>query len=148
MRRGDDTPAHIIPGPTVRTLASAVLASSVLAADVVLLTLFLNPEAALRRDGLALLGSLFLPYAVAGALALAAGAVVVGALRGSAVPGARPRRDIVQGLPGFGGMVLAALVLAAALFWFNLFSYRHSIPLVSLRALAVASAVVSAAALV
>lgn len=132
----------------MRTLASAALASSLLAADLVLLTLFLNPEATLRRDGLALLVSLFLPYVVAGALALAVCAAALFALRGGAAPGRRPRRHIVQGLPGFGGMALTALVGAAALFWFNLFGYRHSIPVESLRALAVASAVITGAALV
>jgi predicted AlkP superfamily phosphohydrolase/phosphomutase len=62
--------------------------------------------------------------------------------------GGRRAREIVQGLPGFGGMVLVALAIAAGLFWFNLFSYRHSMPVEFLRALAVASASLSGAALV
>jgi predicted AlkP superfamily phosphohydrolase/phosphomutase len=132
----------------VRILASAVLASSLLAADVVLLTLFLNPQATLRRDGLALFVSLFLPYAAAGTLLLGALVGLAAVLRGSAAPPAgRRSREVVQGLPAFGGLALLALVAAAALFWFNLFSYRHSMPLEFLRALAVASASLSGAAL-
>src|SRR5262245_4677683 len=146
MRRGDDTPAHIIP-PPVRILASAALASSLLAADVVLLTLFLNPEATLRRDGGALLASLFLPYAVAGTAVLGLLAALAGAFAGGA-SAPRRKRAMVEGLPAFGGMALLALIAAAALFAFNIFSYRHSMPLEFLRGLAVASAGLAGAALV
>jgi predicted AlkP superfamily phosphohydrolase/phosphomutase len=131
----------------VRILASAAVAASLLAADVVVLTLFLDADATLRRDGPALLLSLFLPYAVAGTalLALAAGALGLG--RGARAP-REPATEVVPGLPGFGGMALVALAAAAALFWFNLFSYRHSMPAESVRGLAAASAALSGAALV
>jgi predicted AlkP superfamily phosphohydrolase/phosphomutase len=133
----------------VRLYASVALASALLAADLVLLTLFLNTHATLRRDGLALFAALFLPYALAGQVALAGGAALLLAVRGGAAPIAgRRAREMVQGLPGFGGMALVALAAAAALFWFNLFSYRHSMPPASLRGLAVASACLSGAALV
>jgi predicted AlkP superfamily phosphohydrolase/phosphomutase len=133
----------------VRSYASVALASALLAADLVLLTLFLNAHATLRRDGLALLVSLFIPYAIAGQIALGAGGALVLAARGGlAPPAGRRRREMVQGLPGFGGTALMALAAAAALFWFNLFSYRHSMPPPSLRGLAVASACITGAALV
>jgi predicted AlkP superfamily phosphohydrolase/phosphomutase len=134
----------------VRILASAALASSLLATDLVLLTLFLNPDATLRRDGPALLLSLFLPYALAGTAVLGAAAVLAASLFASdaAVAGKGRRREMVQGLPWFGGLALLAVLAGAALFWFNLFSYRHSMPLEFLRGLAVASACLSGAALV
>lgn len=133
----------------MRLLASAALASSLLAAGLVLLTLFLNPQATLRRDGLALLVSLFAPYAAVGTAVLALAAALAGLWRGEAPPaGSRRRREMVHGLPGFGGMALLALVAAASLFWFNLFSYRHSMPVEFLRGLAVASACITGAALV
>jgi predicted AlkP superfamily phosphohydrolase/phosphomutase len=129
-------------------LASASLASSLLAADLVLLTLFLDPEVTLRRDGFALFVSLFLPYVLAGAVALALSAAGLGLLLDSSAPGGRRARATVPGLPGFGGMALVALAAAAGLFWFNLFSYRHSMPVEFLRGLAVASAGITGAALV
>jgi predicted AlkP superfamily phosphohydrolase/phosphomutase len=132
----------------VRFLASAALASAVLAADLVLLALYLNPHATLRRDGLALLVSLFLPYAAAVTVVFALAAALLRAVRGSPAAPARRPREMVEGLPGFGGMALVALAAAAALCWFNLFAYRHSMPVVSLRALAAASACVTGAALV
>jgi Type I phosphodiesterase / nucleotide pyrophosphatase len=131
----------------VRTLASAALAASLFAADVVVLTLFLDADAVLHRDGLALLLSLFLPYALAGTALLASAAAGVRALRDAPPPTGRTTH-IVYGLPGFGGMALLALMAAAALFWFNLFSYRHAIPAESVRGLAAASAALTAAALV
>jgi predicted AlkP superfamily phosphohydrolase/phosphomutase len=131
----------------VRTLASAALAASLFAADVVVLTLFLDADARLPRDGPALLLSLFVPYALAGTAVLALAAAGLRALR--APPPATGRTThVVPGLPGFGGMALVALAAAAALFGFNLFSYRHAIPAESVRGLAAASAALTGAAMV
>ncbi|HVR71376.1 MAG TPA: alkaline phosphatase family protein [Vicinamibacteria bacterium] len=133
----------------MRLLASAALASALLAGDLVLLTLFLNPQATLRRDGPALVFSLFVPYTLAGLVVLLLVAALVAAVRGGAPPPPGRRAwELVPGLPGFGGMALLALAAAAGVFWFNLFSYRHSMPLPSLRGLAVASACLTGAALV
>ena len=114
-----------------RTLLSASLASSLLATDVVVLTLYLNPHATLRADGLALVLCLFLPYWAAGTLLLFAAA----ALGTLAVSGPRAPRPPVEGLPWFTSMALVALAAVAALFWANLWSYRHSIPVEFVRGL-------------
>jgi hypothetical protein len=120
------------------------VASSLLAADLAVLTLFLNPEATLRRDGFALLLCLVLPY-----LAVGAGLLW---LVGWAVRAARPprpdARPLFARLPDFPGLALLALGAVTALFWFNLFSYRYSVPAEFLRALAAASVAVSACTLV
>src|SRR5262245_61401234 len=118
-----------------RSAASAVLASSLLAADLVLLTLFLNPAATLRRAGLALLVSLFLPYLVLGALVFMALALLGAVLRG----GPRAPRPPVEGLPWFSSLAFLALALATALFWVNLLAYRHAISPESLRGLLASS---------
>lgn len=115
----------------LRTLLSAALASSLFATDVVVLTLFLNPHATLRADGPALLLCLFLPYWAAGTLLLFLGALV-GTL---AVGGSRAPRSPVEGLPWFTSMAAVALAAVAALFWGNLWSYRHSIPVEFVRGL-------------
>jgi predicted AlkP superfamily phosphohydrolase/phosphomutase len=128
----------------IRTLASAALAASVLAADVVLLALFLNPDARLGRDGIALLLVLFVPYAAAGTFAFFALALLGAAFRGWP----RAPRPPIEGLPWLTSLLLLALVLAAALFWLNLVSYRHSVPVPFLRALAGAAVGLTAAALV
>lgn len=126
-----------------RTLRSAVLASSLLAADIVVLALYLNPEARLARDGVALLVSLFLPYALAGTLVFFAMALAAGLSGWSPV-----RRPPLPGLPWFTTLAVTALTLASGLLWLNLVSYRHSIPTEFVRALAASLVVVSGAALV
>jgi len=120
----------------LRTIASASVAASILAADVVLLTLFLNPEATLRRDGAALVVSLLLPCLVLGAAGFALLALVGAAFRGWP----RAPRPPLPGLPGFVSLSFLALAAAAGLFWLNLFSYRHSVPAESLRGLAASAA--------
>jgi predicted AlkP superfamily phosphohydrolase/phosphomutase len=139
-------PAAYNPAPTVRTLASAAVAASLLAGDVVVLTLFLDGDAALRRDGVGLALALFLPYMLAATTLFAGAALAVRAMTGGAA--SSRAADIVPGLPGFGGMALAAVALGAALFWYNLFSYRYSIAVESVRGLAAASAALTGAALV
>jgi predicted AlkP superfamily phosphohydrolase/phosphomutase len=126
-----------------RTLLSAVVASALLAGDVVALTLFLNPAASLAHDAAALALSLFLPYAAAGAAAFALIALGLTSL-------GRPqmRRPPVEGLPWFASLSLIALVLATGLHAWNLFSYRHSIPAASVRALAGSTVGIVGAALV
>ena len=115
----------------LRTLLSASLASSLFATDVVVLTLYLNPHATLRADGAALVLCLFLPYWAAGTLLL-----FLGALLGTlAVGGARALRPPIEGLPWFTSVAAVALGAVAALFWANLWSYRHSIPVEFVRGL-------------
>jgi predicted AlkP superfamily phosphohydrolase/phosphomutase len=127
-----------------RTLVSAALASSLFAADVVLLTLFLNPEARLARDAAPLFRALLLPYAAGGAVLLGLLALAWAALRGWP----RAPRPPLQGLPWFTPLALVAVSAAAALYWLNLLSYRHSIPAEMVRAVAASSVALTAAALV
>ncbi|HSB62330.1 MAG TPA: alkaline phosphatase family protein, partial [Vicinamibacteria bacterium] len=126
----------------LRTIRSAAAASALLAANLVVLTLYLNPEATLRDDAPALLLSLFLPYAVAGAGAFLTLAILHAAFRFWPRPG-----SLVAGWPWLGSFSTLAVAATAAAYGFNLLGYRHSIPVDSLRNLA-ASAVVAALALV
>ena len=87
-----------------RTLVSAALASSLFAADVVLLTLFLNPEARLARDAASLFRALLLPYAAGGAALLGLLALAWAALRGWP----RAPRPPLPGLPWFTPLALMA----------------------------------------
>lgn len=113
------------PAMLPRSLLSAAIASWCLAGDVVLLTLFLNPGASLRRDGYALAASLFLPYTI-----LAIGPFSLIVLLGTATRGwSRAPRSIIAGLPFFASLTFLSLLLAALLFWANLVHYRYSIPL-------------------
>jgi predicted AlkP superfamily phosphohydrolase/phosphomutase len=128
----------------LRTWAAAALAALLLAADVVLLTLFLNPEVTLRRDGLALLGSLVLPWAALATPLLWAAIALSRAI---------PRwpltvRPPLEPLPGLTTAALVAIAAAAALFWLNLVSYRHSVPTEVLSPLAGSAVALSASALV
>lgn len=127
-----------------RILLSPVLAASLLAADLVLLTLFLNPGLDLRHEASALLRDLFLPYLVVGTAAFLLAGLLGTALRWWP----RAPRPPVEGLPWFASLTLLALALAAGLYWLNLLSYRHSIPVESVRALAAASLALSGAVLV
>lgn len=124
----------------LRSLASAALAGLLFALDFVILVLYLNPDFSLGRDGLAVLTCLLLPYWAIGFLGLAVLALL--ALLGR--PARRPR-PIVEGLPFFASLQVLALLASAALFWFNLWSYRFSVPHEFLRALAVSSVSVSLA---
>jgi len=125
-----------------KTLGSAALAASVLAANVVTLTLFLNPQIDLGKEAAALLLSLFLPFFFAGTLAL-----LVVALLGTLVRfWPHSTRPPVEGRPWFTTLMLAACLVAAALFWWNLLSYRHSVPILSLRGLFASAVAISASA--
>jgi predicted AlkP superfamily phosphohydrolase/phosphomutase len=128
----------------LRTLASAAVAATILAADVVLLTLFLNPQATLRHDGAALLLSIFLPY-----LAIATGLLAVAAFIGALFRGwRRGGRPPLPGLPWFASLTFLALAAGAGLFWLNIVSYRHAVPAESLRGLVGSCAALTAGALV
>jgi len=127
-----------------RTVVSAALASSLFAADVVLLTLFLNPEATLARDGAALARALLVPYAAGGTALLTLLALAWAAFRGWP----RAPRPPLHGLPWFTPLALLAVAAAAALFSLNLLSYRYSIPTELVRAVAASSVALTASALV
>ena len=128
----------------LRTWAAAALAALLFSADIVLLTLFLNPEVTLRGDGLALLTALLLPWTL---LAMPGLWVVIVLSR------AVPRwpltvRPPLEALPGLATAALAAIAAAASLFWLNLVSYRHSVPTEVLSPLAGSAVALTAAALV
>jgi hypothetical protein len=118
------------------------MAASVLAASLCVLTLYLNPELRLIREIPALLLCLFLPWALAGSLLLAVVAVARLALR------RRPARAVIPGWPHLGSLTFVALGVAAVLYWHNLLSYRYSIPVDALRALALSAVVISGMALI
>jgi predicted AlkP superfamily phosphohydrolase/phosphomutase len=127
----------------LRTLASAVLASLILAADLVALTLFLNPGASLAQDAGGLLLALFLPC-----VAAATPALFLLTLLGAAFRFWPRARAPWPKLPWFTSLALAAVSSACALFWVNLWNYRHSIPVEFLSALAACSVALSLAGLV
>lgn len=114
-----------------RRLLSAALASSLLAADIVLLTLLLNPAARAADEGVALALSLFLPYWLVGTCALFFLAALLGLVR----PWPAGLRPPIPGLPSFTTFALVVLVAAGALYRANLQACRDSIPLESLQAL-------------
>src|SRR6185503_19522453 len=115
----------------LRTMASAALASTLLAVNLVALTLFLNPAASLRHDTGGLFLAFFLPAVVAGTPAL-----FLVSLLGWAVRFWPRARAPWPPLPWLTTLSCVATGTAAALFWVNLWNYRHSIPVEMLRALA------------
>jgi hypothetical protein len=127
-----------------RVLASAALAASIGAASLCVLALYLNPPVQLHRELLPLALCLFLPWALGGTVVLVSAAVVARTLRWWS----RPLRAVVDGWPFFASLVFLALAASGALYWHNLLSYRHSIPIDALRALALSSVVISGAAVV
>jgi predicted AlkP superfamily phosphohydrolase/phosphomutase len=127
-----------------RSLLSATLAAALFASHIVLLTLYLNPGAGLRRDGAALTLVLFVPYLLAGIALLGGVAAATRAL--SRESGAR--RPPIEGLPYFTTLAFTVCATSALLFWTNLWSYRHSIPEEYVRALAASSIVLSGCALI
>jgi hypothetical protein len=127
-----------------RALASATLAASVWAASLCVLALYLNPALRLHRELLSLVVCLFLPWALAGTLVLALVAALSRALRWRS-PAAR---SVIPGWPFLASLVFLALGVSAVLYWHNLLSYRHSIPVDALRALALSAVIISGAAVV
>src|SRR5262245_40699535 len=114
-----------------RRLLSAALAASLFAADIVLLTFHLNPQVSAAAESRALLLALFLPYWLAGTLALLALAGVLGLVRVWPA-GLRPP---LAGLPSFTTFTLIVLASGSLLFRHNLDACRDSIPIESARAL-------------
>jgi predicted AlkP superfamily phosphohydrolase/phosphomutase len=131
--------AHMIR----RSLRSAAIAASLFAADIVLLVLYLNPRVTLRADAGALGLALFLPYTIAGTLGFFSAALLTRAVFGWP----RAPRPPLHNLPWFTAMTTASAGAAAALFWWNLVSYRHSLPLEVLPALAGSAVGLTTAAL-
>jgi predicted AlkP superfamily phosphohydrolase/phosphomutase len=127
-----------------QTIASAALTASLLAADVVLLTLYLNPETRLLRDGGGLLVSLFLPYALGATLVL----LVLGVLGSLFQWWPRSLRRPIEGLPWFTTFSFAAITTTGYVFLVNLETYRDSIPYTSARALGLATGTLLLASLV
>lgn len=126
-----------------RTLQSASLSASVLAGNLVVLVLYLNPALVLTRELPALLLSFFVPYLLAGTSVLFVLAFAGGLLRYPFTP-----RPPLPSVPWFTTLAFLATAAAAALYWLNLWEYRHSIPVEFLRGLTAAAFLVTAAALV
>src|SRR5215470_11471652 len=128
----------------VRAWIPAGLAALILASDLVLLTLFMNPEVTLRHDAPALLAALLLPWT-----AMAAAGLWVIVLISSALPGwPRAARPPLESVPGLTSAALVAVSAAAGLFWLNLVSYRYSVPVEVLSPLVGSAIALTAAALV
>jgi hypothetical protein len=126
-----------VPG---RTLVSAALAASIGAALVSTLALYLNPGLVLRREALAMLICLFVPWTLAGTLLLALLAALATAL------GARRAfPPLIGRSPFFMSFGFVALSVAALLYWLNLLAYRDALPLEVLSALRLSSIVVTSA---
>lgn len=126
-----------------RILGSASVAAVLLASDLVLLALFLNPEVALRREAPSLFVSLFVPYVVGGTLLFTLLALLIGA---AGAP--RVARPPLPSWPWFTALACTAVTIAACLFWWNLVSYRYSIPVEFVRALTASAVALSVAAFV
>src|SRR6266568_2220892 len=118
-----------------RTVRSAAVASWLVAANLVVLTLYLNPEATLLGEAPALFLSLFLPYALLGTAAFLVFTLFHAAFRF----GPRPA-SLLTGWPWLGSFLSLTVTATTAAYGFNLLSYRHSIPVDSLRALAASAA--------
>ncbi|MBN2372097.1 MAG: alkaline phosphatase family protein [Vicinamibacteria bacterium] len=119
-------------------------ASSILALSPALIALYLNPNLKLSREALALFAVLVLPH-------LGPAFVLVGlwgTILGLFLSRRTDRRSPIPGLPGFTRHAAFGIVASAALYWFNLWQYRHSVPLETARAFAACSVVISLAAVV
>ena len=126
------------------TLASAALAAGVLSADLVLLVLYLNPGRSLSSDLGALATNLFAPWALLAFLAFA-GVAVLGRTLGLGPRGFHPP---LPDLPWFTTLMLVATSLSSGLFWLNLFSWRHAIPVPAIGGLVTSAIVLTLAAAV
>jgi len=124
-----------------RALGTAALAASIGAAGLGVLTLHLNPHLVLVDELLPLVLCLFLPWALAGTAAFLVVVLLARVLR----PWPRPLRAVVDGRPFFVSLVLLSLAVTGSLYWHNLLSYRHSIPVDGLRALASSAVVITGA---
>src|SRR5262245_60554866 len=114
-----------------RTPASAALAGALFAANLVVLTLYLNPELTPTAAAVPLVAGLFLPYAVAATATFALLALLGNAFRWWP----RAFGPMVPGYPWAFSLSFLTVTATAFLFWYNLLSYRHSIPVAALRGL-------------
>src|SRR5262245_29811265 len=114
-----------------RTPVSAVLAGALTGANLVVLTLYLNPELTPSADAVPLAVGLFVPYALAASAFFALLALLGNAFRWWP----RAFGPMVAGYPWAFSLSSLAVAGTAFLFWYNLLSYRHSIPLPALRGL-------------
>ncbi|PYQ50120.1 MAG: hypothetical protein DMF78_16590, partial [Acidobacteria bacterium] len=97
----------------LRAWIPAGLAALLLAADLVLLTLFMNPEVTLRRDAPALVAALLLPWT-----AMAATGLWLVVVTSSALPGwPRAARPPLESVPGLTTAALVAVSAAAGVYW-------------------------------
>ncbi|HEV7500807.1 MAG TPA: hypothetical protein VGQ33_12425, partial [Vicinamibacteria bacterium] len=128
----------------LRLALASALAAGLLATDLVLLTLFLNPDVAARGDVGALISSLLLPWTALAWPGLWLAVALTGILPGWP----RAARPPLEALPGLTTAALVATSAAAGLFWLNLVSYRHSVPIEVLSPLAGSAVALSASALV
>lgn len=126
-----------------RTLLSASLAGLLLAGELVVLVLFLNPEARARAEWPALLRLLAL-YAPLATLALLF-ATGLGALARFWPPGARAP---LPALPWFAAQLTLACAAATVAYGLNLLAYRQALPRASVSALFAASLVLGLATLI
>jgi predicted AlkP superfamily phosphohydrolase/phosphomutase len=125
-----------------RTPASAALAGALFAANLVVLVLYLNPESTPTADAVPLLVGLFLPYALALGIAFSILALLGNAFRWWP----RAFGPMVEGYPWAFSLTFVAVLGTAFLFWYNLLSYRHSIPVPALRGLFASCLTITAAA--
>jgi predicted AlkP superfamily phosphohydrolase/phosphomutase len=126
-----------------QTVGSAAVSAAILAAEIVLLVLYLNPRVSPWREAPFLAAFLFLPYVLAAGLGFLGVALVGTLLRWPRAP-----RPPLEYMPWFTTLCFLALSAGAVLYWLNLWSYRHSIPLELVGPLVGAALAVSAAALV
>ncbi len=131
-----------IMGAMQRVLGSAAVAGFLFGGNVVVLTLFLAPEADFVREAPALVLSLLAPY---GALATFAFGLLGLTLH---AVGPRYARPPVPGLPYLTFLAFVQTGLGAGLFWWNLVSYRHSIPVSFVSGLFAAAVVMTLAGVV
>lgn len=125
-----------------RLLGSAAVAACLLASDLVLLALYLNPGVALRQEALSLFVSLFAPYSVGITLVFTALA-----LAGAGLGLPRIARPPLPSWPWFTALACLAVASAACLFWWNLLSYRYSIPIEFVHGLTISALSLTVAAL-
>ncbi len=106
-----------------RRILSAAIAAALLATNLVLLALILNPEIAALAELPALGLALFLPYWILGFVGMLALALLLGLIR-FWPPNLRAP---LPGLPSFAAFVFVALVIAAELFGYNRESLRDAL---------------------